>query len=203
MVADRYQRDVFFAPGARVVPLGHIDADGDLTLGDTVGGTLRGFRLTDEYRNLLADHDRLLSGQGLSAHERALLWWMGNQGMVAIIPAGSAAEALELIPVLRRKLTRVEDAGADGYRIHVDGGESLFASELAARFLPHMDGKRTLGELADVVRRELLENEEDAQAIREAESAEGRDLTDFLAVAALELVIGLLSASAATFERTS
>lgn len=200
MAANRYEPEVFEAP-VRVIPLGHIDADGDLTLGDTVGGHLHGYHLTAEYRELLEDPNLPLGRSRLTPEQRAMLWWMGNQDMVALIPKSSPEEVLDLVPVLRRRLTAVDDLGEAGYRIHVEGVGSFEADELEARFIPFIDGQRRFRDIAELVTGQLLESAQSRAAIERAEREERRTLREFLAEAALNLAAQMRAVGAASIER--
>ncbi|WP_156891569.1 hypothetical protein [Agromyces subbeticus] len=178
-----------------------MDADGDLTVGATVGGNLRGYRLTPEYRELLEDPGVLLGTARLSARQRALLWWMGNHDMVALIPGHAPEEVMDLVPVLRKSFAAVDPLGEEGYRVHVKGAGTFVADELEMRLMPFIDGQRRFSDIAELATTQLLEDEQNRTAIACEEAVQGRTLRESFADAALRLVAHGLETSAISIER--
>jgi hypothetical protein len=201
---SQFPLEMFSSPRAKLLPLGHIDPDGGLTLGDTVGATnRRGLRLKPEYRELLTDTDLLLGDSYGTPEQRALLWWMSNEGVLAPIAAEAPAAVLDLIPVLRHSFAAVDDLEDDGYRLHASNGSVFILEELEARILQKVDGASAFGDLISTVYEDLLTSEQNRSAIAESEHVDKRPYKDTLARAALSLTEKLLRAGVATVDRAS
>lgn len=199
MSARRYEPDIF-SQSLVAIPLGLIDSAGDITFGARPGGTLGGIVLDPDYRTFIEGLDLEQDLRERSVDDQALLWWMGNAGMLALVRRDDPDGVLDLVPVVRRGM-RIDEESDDGYRIGLDGGGSFDVTELGARFLPHMDGTTTLQRIASRVREEALADPEDRALVRAAETAEGVSFEHKLAETALETVIAMRASGAATFER--
>lgn len=203
MSDTHYDAETFDEP-LRALPLGHIDhaSEGDLlTLGDYVGGEIRGRYLAPDQVNALKRVDPTVNLQDRPADERALLWWLANEGMVALVAEKSPEAVLELVAVLRKRLEVVAEL-EDGFRIQLDDGPITFEiSDLGARLIPHIDGRRSLGEIAELVAVETVSDPENRLLVQEAEEAEGKPFAQFLAEAALDVVAVMWRVGALTVDR--
>lgn len=149
MNVPSYSASIFDEP-LRAIPLGHLDGD-LVTLGDHTGGSIRGVRLHRDQAEAIRRVDPTENLQHRPAEERALIWWLANEGLLILIPERSPEQALGLVPVLRKHLD-VEAESEDGYLIRVIGSPERFkASEIAAQFIPHFDGGRTLHDITELV----------------------------------------------------
>lgn len=197
----QYPLEVLDVPHVKLLPLGHLDPDGGLTLGDTVGAAHpRGFRLNREYRELLADTELLLGDARRTPEQRALLWWMSNQGMLVPVAPETPNAVLPLIPVLRHTFAAVDDLGEDGYRLHADNNSVFVVDELEARLLQKIDGEAPFSHVIEKVHAELLTSEQNRTAIAESERSDARPFADALALAALRLTEKLVRAGVATVD---
>lgn len=191
MSDSQYTAETFDEP-LRALPLGHLDHD-VVTLGDYVGGEMQGRRLHPDQVDAIQRIDPTKNLQDQPADERALIWWLANQGLIVLIQEQSPEQALDLIPVLRKQLG-VEAELDDGYQIHVGGGPATFqASMLGACFIPHINGSRTLREVSELVRAGAVANGEDSLI---ADTTEG----DAVAIAGLEVIASMLRVGAVSVD---
>jgi hypothetical protein len=189
-------------PGIRYVRLGYLtpfDGAYTLTVGDRTGGNKRGLKLTPAYFNLVNSLDPTVGAREFSAEELGLLGWMADQGFIFLIKSDAALKDFDMIPVPRREIAFVEDLD-EGYLVQIGDGETFPVSELGARFLPLVDGERTLGEIAEAVKEDILADPEEALTVLQIEEEQGRPFASFLADEALILIRDFTKSGAITFE---
>jgi hypothetical protein len=191
--------------GVRYVPLGFLtpsESGSTLTVGDRTGGEKRGAKLTPAYHRLVSSLDPTVDDREFAAEELGLLGWLAGRGFIALVQADAGLEDLTMIPVVRRGFVIVEDL-EDGYLIRAGDDEPFTVTELGARFLPLMDGERTLGQIAEMVKNAILADPADRVTVEQEEKREGRSFDSFLVEEALVLIRDLPKSQAITFEPTT
>lgn len=178
-----------------------------LTLGDRPGGSLHAFRMDDRSRAAYSSIDPTRDVQQLTSTERSELGALERAGAVAVVEEEQATEILGLVPVLRKSLglTAPEQPPFEYRLVDLDAAERPTAelSDIAARFVPLLDGRTPLGVLCEEVARQVVEDPEDRQALAHAEIETGLSVRDLVVVAALEVAIALSTLGAANFERSA
>jgi hypothetical protein len=189
-------------PGVRYARLGYFtkfDSGYTLTVGDRIGGDKRGAKLTAPYHRLLSSLDPTVDDREFAAGELGLLEWLAGEGLVALVRADAALADLTMIPVPRRGMGFVKDL--DGGRLLKVVDEEPFAvSEIGRRFIPFVDGERTLGEVAEMVKSEFLMKREEEDAAEQTEIDQLRSIDLFLIEEALVLIRDFAPSQAMTFE---
>jgi hypothetical protein len=191
--------------GVRYARLGYLtkfESGYTLTVGDRIGGNKRGAKLTPPYYRLLSSLDPTVDDREFAAGEVGLLEWLAGQGLVALVPADATLEDLTMIPVPRRRLGFVKDPD-DGHLLKVVDEEPFAVSNVGAQFIPFVDGDRTLGEIAEIVKSEILANPEEQGTVEQIEKEQGRSLDSFLVEEALVLIRDFAPSQAMTFEPTA
>jgi hypothetical protein len=191
--------------GVRYVLLGFLtpsESGYTLTVGDRTGGEKRGAKLTPAYHRLVSSLDPTVDDREFVAEELGLLGWLAGRGFIALVQAGAGLEDLTMIPVVRRGIEIVEELD-EGYLLRAGDDEPFAVSELGARFLPLMDGERTLGQIAQMVKNEILANPAEQGTVEQNEKREGRSFDSFLVEEALVLIRDLTKSQAITFEPTT
>jgi hypothetical protein len=189
-------------PGIRCVRLGYLtrfDSGHTLTVGDRVGGEKRGVKLTPAYYTLLSSLDPTVADRDFTAEELGLLGWLAEQGFVALVEGDAALSDLTVVPVPRRGIAFVEEL-AEGYLVQVGDDEPFPVSELGARFLPFLDGSRTLGEIAQILKDGILEDPEERLTVEQNEKDQGRTFDSLLVEEALVLIRDFARSAGITFE---
>ncbi|SDE07369.1 hypothetical protein [Auraticoccus monumenti] len=170
-------------PSTRYVRLGYLTpSEGGyiLTVGDRAGGDKRGVRLTAEYRSLVDSLDPTVGDREFSAEELGLLGWLADQGCITLMKGDAALEDFTVVPVPRREMAFVEDLD-QGCLVRVGDDPPFGLSELGARFLPLIDGERTLGEIAEAVKKDVLADPAWRSSEQQDEEDEVRAFESFLA----------------------
>ena len=191
-------------PGIRYVRLGYVtpfESGHTLTVGDRTGGDKRGAKLTPAYYTLISSLDPTVGDREFTAGELGLLGWLAGQGFLALLASDAGIEDLTLVPVPRREIAVLEDLD-EGYLIRAGDDAPFAVSGLGARFLPLVDGDRTLGEIAQAVKTEILEDHEGRLTVEKKEKDQGRTFDSFLVEEALVLIRDFSRAGAITFEPT-
>ena len=192
-------------PGIRYVRLGYVtpfESGHTLTVGDRAGGDKRGVKLTPAYFTLISSLDPTVGDREFTAEELGLLGWLAGQDFIALVTGDAGFEDLNVVPVPRRDIAVVEDLD-EGYLIRAGDDAPFAVSELGARFLPLVDGERTLGEIAQAVKTEVLAGHEGRLAVEKNEKIQGRTFDSFLVDEALVLIRDFTGAGAITFEPTA
>ena len=192
-------------PGIRYVRLGYLtpfESGYTLTVGDRTGGDKWGVKLTQAYYNLISSLDPTVGDREFTAEELGLLGWMADQGFIALVKGNAALDDFNVVPVPRREMAFVEDLDA-GYLIRVGDDEPFAVSELGARFLPLVDGERTLGEIAEAVKKDVLADPEGRLSVQQNEKDQGRTFESFLVEEAFALIRDFTKSRAITFEPTA
>jgi hypothetical protein len=190
--------------GVRYVLLGFLtpsESGYTLTVGDRAGGEKRGAKLTPAYHRVVSSLDPTVADREFAAEELGLLGWLAGRGFIALVQADAGLEDLTMIPVVRRGIVIVEGL-EDGYLLRAGDDEPFAVSELGARFLPLMDGERTLGQIAEIVKTEILADPEERAGVEQEEKKHGRSFDSFLMEEALVLIRDLTKSQAITFEPT-
>jgi hypothetical protein len=190
--------------GVRYVLLGFLtpsESGYTLTVGDRAGGEKRGAKLTPAYHRLVSSLDPTVADREFAAEELGLLGWLAGRGFIALVQADAGLEDLTMIPVVRRGIVIVEGL-EDGYLLRAGDDEPFAVSELGARFLPLMDGERTLGQIAEIVKTEILADPEERAGVEQEEKKHSRSFDSFLMEEALVLIRDLTKSQAITFEPT-
>jgi hypothetical protein len=190
--------------GVRYVLLGFLtpsESGYTLTVGDRAGGEKRGAKLTPAYHRLVSSLDPTVADREFAAEELGLLGWLAGRGFIALVQADAGLEDLTMIPVVRRGIVIVEGL-EDGYLLRAGDDEPFAVSELGARFLPLMDGERTLGQIAEIVKTDILADPEERAGVEQEEKKHGRSFDSFLMEEALVLIRDLTKSQAITFEPT-
>jgi hypothetical protein len=188
--------------GVRYARLGYLtefESGYTLTVGDRIGGDKRGAKLTPPYHRLLSSLDPTVDDREFAAGEAGLLEWLAGQGLVALVRAAAALEDLTMIPVPRRDMAFVKDLD-EGYLLQVVDGEPFAVSEIGRRFIPFVDGDRTLGEIAEIVKSEILIKPEEGETVDQNEKDRLRSIDLFLVEEALVLIRDFAPSQAMTFE---
>jgi len=188
--------------GVRYARLGYLtpfESGYTLTVGDRTGGEKRGAKLTPAYHRLISSLDPTVDDREFVAEELGLLGWLAGQGFIAVVQRDAGLDDLTMIPVPRREMAFVEDLD-EGYLLRVVDEEPFAVSELGARFIPLVDGERTLGQIAEIVKNEILANPEEQGAVEQNEKEQGRSFDSFLVEEALVLIRDLAKSQAITFE---
>jgi hypothetical protein len=188
--------------GVRYVRLGYLtefESGYTLTVGDWSGGEQRGVKLTPAYYRFISSLDPTVDDREFVAEELGLLGWLAGEGFIALVQADAAPEDLTMIPVTRHDIAVIEDL-EEGYLLQVGGDEPFVVSELGARFLPLVDHERTLGQIAEIVKNEILADPEEQRTVEQNEKSEGRSFDSFLVEEALVLIRDLAKSQAITFE---
>jgi hypothetical protein len=191
--------------GVRYVRLGYLtkfESGYTLTVGDRIGGNKRGAKLTPPYYRLLSSLDPTVDDREFPAAEVGLLEWLAGEGLVALVRADAALEDLTMIPVPRRDMAFVRDVD-EGYLLQVVDGDPFVVSDIGRRFIPFVDGDRTLGEIAEIVKSEVLLKREEEDAADQDEKEHRRSFDLFLLEEALVLIRDFASSQAITFEPTA
>jgi hypothetical protein len=189
-------------PGVRFVRLGYLTAfesGHTLTVGDRVGGDRRSAKLTPAYYTLISSLDPTVGDRRFGAGELGLLGWMAGQGLIALVASDAGIEDLTMVPVPRLEIAVLEELD-EAYLIRAGDDAPFAVSELGARFLPLVDGERTLGEIAQAVKTEILADREERLSVAREEKDQGRTFDSFLVEEALLLIRDFSRASAITFE---
>jgi hypothetical protein len=189
----------------RYVRLGYLtefESGYTLTVGDRIGGNRRGAKLTPPYYRLLSSLDPTVDDRDFAAGEVGLLGWLAGEGLVALVRADASLADLTMIPVPRRDMAFVEDLD-EGYLLQVVDGEPFAVSKIGAQFIPFVDGDRTLGEIAEILKGEILANPEEQGTVEQIEKDQGRSLDSFLVEEALVLIRDFAPSQAITFEPTA
>jgi hypothetical protein len=188
--------------GVRYVLLGYLTPSASgytLTVGDRTGGEKRGARLTPTYHRFVSSLDPTVDDREFVVEEWGLLGWLAGQGFIALVQADAGLEDLTMIPVVRHEIVIVEEL-EEGYLLRAGDDEPFAVSELGARFLPLMDSERTLGQIAETVKNEILADPEERVSVEQEEKKEGRTFDSFLMEEALVLIRDLTKSQAITFE---
>jgi hypothetical protein len=191
--------------GVRYVRLGYLtkfESGYTLTVGDRIGGDKRGAKLTPPYYRLLSSLDPTIDDREFAAGEVGLLEWLAGQGLVALVRDDAALEDLTMIPVPRRDMAFVKNLD-EGYVLQVVDEEPFVVSEIGRRFIPFVDGDRTLGEIAEIVKSEILLKREEEDAADPDEKDQRRSLDLFFMEEALALIRDFAPSQAITFEPTA
>ena len=191
--------------GVRYARLGYFtwfESGYTITVGDRIGGDKRAAKLTPPNHRFLSSLDPTVDDREFAAGELAMLEWLAGQGLVALVPADAALKDLTMIPVPRRDMAFVEDLD-EGYLLQVVDGEPFAVSKIGAQFIPFFDGDRTLGEIAEIVKSEILANPEEQGSVEQIEKEQGRSLDSFLVEEALVLIRDFAPSQAITFEPTA
>ncbi|MGO4785095.1 hypothetical protein [Cryobacterium sp. W22_MBD10_FK3] len=191
-------------PGIRYVRLGYLTAfesGHTLTVGDRAGGDKRGVKLTPAYYTVLSSLDPTVGDREFTAEELGLLGWLAGQGFLALVPGDAGLDGLTMVPVPRREIAVVEDPD-EGFLIRAGDDVPFAVSELGARFLPLVDGERTLGEIAQTVKTEVLADHEGRLSV-ERNEGQGRMFDSVLVDEALVLIRDFTRSGAITFEPTT
>jgi len=191
--------------GIRYVRLGYVtpfESGYTLTVGDRVGGDKRGVKLTPAYVTLISSLDPTVSDREFTAEELGLLGWLAGEGFIALVRGDASSEDLNVVPVPRRDIAVVEDLD-EGYLIRAGDDAPFAVSELGARFLPLVDGERTLGEIAQAVKTEVLAGREGRLIVQQNEEGQGKTPDSVLVDEALVLIRDFSRAGAITFEPTT
>jgi hypothetical protein len=191
--------------GVRYARLGYFtwfESGYTLTVGDRIGGDKRAAKLTPPNHRFLSSLDPTADDREFTAGELALLEWLAGQGLVAPVPANATLEDLTMIPVPRRRMGLFKDL--DGGRLLKVVDEEPFAvSEIGRRFIPFVDGERTLGEVAEMVKSEFLMKREEEDAAKQTEIDQLRSIDLFFIEEALVLIRDFAPSQAMTFEPTA
>jgi hypothetical protein len=188
--------------GVRFVRLGYLtkfESGYTLTVGDWSGGEQRGVKLTPTYHRLVSSLDPTVDDREFVAEGWGLLGWLAGEGFIALVQADATPEDLTMIPVVRHEIVIVEEL-EEGYLLRAGDDEPFAVSELGARFLPLMDSERTLGQIAEIVKTEILADPEGRVIVEREEKREGRSFDSFLVEEALVLIRDLTKSQAITFE---
>jgi hypothetical protein len=191
--------------GVRYVLLGFLtpsESGSTLTVGDRAGGEKREAELTPAHHRLVSSLDPTVDDRKFAAEELGLLGWLAARGFLALVQADAGLEDLTMIPVVRREVVTVEDLDR-GYLLRAGDGEPFAVSDLGARFLPLMDGERTLGQIAEIVKNQILAAPADRVLVEQEEEREARSFDSFLMEKALVLIRDLPKSQAITFEPTA
>lgn len=189
-------------PSIRYVRLGYVtpvESGYTLTVGDRTGGNKRGVQLTPAYNSLINSLDPTVGDREFGAEELGLLGWLADQGFIALVKGDAALGDFTVVPVPRRDLAIVEEQ-EEGYLVRVGDDEPFAVTELGARFLPLIDGARSLGKIAEAVKADLLADAEERLTVEKNEKDQGRTFDSFLAEEAFVLIRDLTSSGAITFE---
>ena len=81
--------------------------------------------------------------------------------------------------------------------------EHVVVSELGARFLPLINGERTLDEIAKIVKNDILADPEALISVHKNENDQGRTFESFLVEESLILIRDFIKLRAITFEPTT
>jgi hypothetical protein len=188
--------------GVRYVRLGYLtefESGYTLTVGDWSGGEQRGVKLTPTYHRLVSSLDPTVDDREFVAEGLGLLGWLAGEGFIALVQADATPEDLAMIPVVRHEIVTVEEL-EEGYLLRAGDDEPFAVSELGARFLPLMDSERTLGQIAEIVKNEILADPEGRVIVEQEEKKHGRSFDSFLVEEALVLIRDLAKSQAITFE---
>ena len=191
--------------GVRYARLGYFtwfESGYTITVGDRIGGDKRAAKLTPPNHRFLSSLDPTVDDREFAAGELAMLEWLAGQGLVALVPGDAALEDLTMIPVARRDMAFVEDLD-EGYLLQVVDGEPFAVSKIGAQFIPFFDGDRTLGEIAEIVKSEILIQREEEEAAEQNEKDQDRSFDLFLVEEALVLIRDFAKSQAITFEPTA
>jgi len=189
-------------PGVRYVRLGYLttfESGQTLTVGDRIGGTKRGAKLTPAYYALLDSLDPTVGDREFPAAELGLLGWLADQGLIAVVTDGADLTELTMVPVPRREMAIVEEL-EDGYILRVSEKQPFLVSGLGARFLSLMDGERSLAEIARAVKTEVLADPAVRLAVQDDEREQGRTFDSVLVDEALALIRDLARSGGVSFE---
>lgn len=192
-------------PGIRYVRLGYVtpfESGHTLTVGDRAGGDKRGVKLTSAYYALISSLDPTAGDREFTAEELGLLGWLAGQGLIALVAGDAGIGDLTVVPVPRREIAVLGDLD-EGYLISAGDDAPFAVSELGARFLPLVDGERTLGEIAQAVKTEVFDDHEGRLTVEKNEKNQGRTFDSFLVAEALVLIRDFSRAGAITFEPTA
>ena len=191
--------------GIRYLRLGYVtsfESGHTLTVGDRAGSDKRGVKLTPAYHALISSLDPTVGDREFTAEELGLLGWLAGQGFIALVPDDAGLDDLTVVPVPRRDLTVVEELD-EGYLLRAGDDAPFVVSELGARFLPLVDGQRTLGAIAHTVKTEILADHEERLSVENNEKAQERTFDSFLVDEALVLIRDFTRSGAITFEPTA
>ena len=191
--------------GVRYARLGYFtwfESGYTITVGDRIGGDKRAAKLTPPNHRFLSSLDPTVDDREFAAGELAMLEWLAGQGLVALVPADAALKDLTMIPVPRRDMAFVEDLD-EGYLLQVVDGEPFGVSKVGAQFIPFFDGDRTLGQIAEIVKSEILIQREEEEAAEQNEKDQDRSFDLFLVEEALVLIRDFAKSQAITFEPTA
>jgi hypothetical protein len=191
--------------GVRYARLGYFtwfESGYTLTVGDRIGGDKRAAKLTPPNHRFLSSLDPTVDDREFAAGELAMLEWLAGQGLVALVPADATLEDLTMIPVPRRRMGFVKDLD-EGHLLKVVDEEPFAVSNIGAQFIPFVDGDRTLGEIAEIVKSEILANPEEQGSVEQIEKDRGRSLDSVLVEEALVLIRDFAPSQAMTFEPTA
>jgi hypothetical protein len=191
--------------GVRYVRLGFLtpsEGGYTLTVGDRTGAEKRGASLTPTYHRFVSSLDPTVDDREFVTEELGLLGWLAGRGFIALVQADAAPKDLTMIPVVRRGIEIVEKL-EEGYLLRAGDDEPFAVSELGARFLPLMNGERTLGQIAEIVKNEILANPAEQGTVEQNEKEQGRSFDSFLVEEALVLIRDLAKSEAITFEPTA
>lgn len=189
----------------RYVRLGYLtpfESGYTLTVGDRTGGEKRGVKLTPAYFALISSLDPTVGDREFTAEELGLLGWLAGQGFLTLVTSDAGLADLTVVPVPRRDIA-VDEGLDEGYLIRTGDDAPFAVSELGARFLPHVDGERTLAEIAQAVKTEVLADPEGRLSVEKAEHGQGRTFDSFLVDEALVLIRDFTRSGAITFEPTA
>jgi hypothetical protein len=178
--------------GVRFVRLGYLtkfENGYTLTVGDWSGGVRRGVKLTPTYHRFVSSLDPTVDDREFVVEGWGLLGWLAGEGFIALVQADATPGDLTMIPVVRHEIMTVEEL-EEGYLLRAGDDDPFAVSELGARFLPLMDSKRTLGQIAQIVKTEILADPEGRVIVEQEEKREGRSFDSFLVEEALVLIAG-------------
>lgn len=191
--------------GIRYVRLGYLtpfESGHTLTVGDRTGGDKRGVKLTPAYYTVISSLDPTVGDREFTEEELGLLGWLAGQGFIALVTSDAGLEDLTVVPVPRRDIAVVEDLD-EGYLIRAGDDAPFAVSELGARFLPFVDGERTLAQIAQAVKTVVLADPEGRLSVEKNEGGLKSTFDLLLVEEALVLIRDFTRSGAITFEPTA
>lgn len=201
-MAKELTAEIFYEKGVHIIRLGNLGRINDgynITVAKQPEGTLRGFGLKKEHFDLVASLDPTVTDREFSPMEQALLLTLARENALAFVKDDDDLAGFNMVPCSRETITLVE-ALEDGFRLRVNEGELFTISEMGYRFVPLIERNRSVGEIAAIVKQNMLSDPDDREIIDAAVQDQGRSFDSFLAEEAFFFIREMTNSGALTFE---
>ena len=193
---------IFYGGNIHIVLLGRlIEDEGSfrLILESQPSSTMTSLPLSSQQYIFLKSINPIAVKHIFSISEQALIIGLAGRGAVVFVSDDAPLSSLNMIVVPRLQVHVMEKL-QDGFRFNVGTDEEFEVSELSYRFASHIDNIRTLGELAELTREEMMRVPEERASIEKHEREENRSFDTFLLDEAFFFIKDFVGSGAVSIE---